>query len=73
MNQQTCNPAWLDAFLKNELNESEEQMLTSHLDECSDCREELESRAAEQSVSHRSFVGGTVHSHLGVKSSRCRS
>ncbi|MFM2219955.1 MAG: Serine/threonine-protein kinase PknB [Planctomycetota bacterium] len=50
MNQQTCNPAWLDAFLKNELNESEEQMLTSHLDECSDCREELESRAAEQSV-----------------------
>jgi serine/threonine protein kinase len=50
MNQQTCNPAWLDAFLKNDLNQSEEQMLTSHLDECSDCREELESRAAEQSV-----------------------
>ena len=50
MNQQTCNPAWLDAFLKNDLNQSEEQMLTLHLDECSDCREELESLAAEQSV-----------------------
>ncbi len=50
MNQQTCNRDWLDAFLKNDLNETEEQMLTSHLDDCSDCREELESRAAEQSV-----------------------
>ncbi len=50
MNHQTCNPAWLDAFLKNDLNESDEQMLTSHLDECSDCREELESLAAEQSA-----------------------
>ena len=50
MNQQTCNRDWLDAFLKNDLNQREEQMLTSHLDDCADCREELESRAAEQSV-----------------------
>jgi serine/threonine protein kinase len=62
MNQQTCNPTWLDAFLKNELNESEEQMLTSHLDECSDCREELESLAAEQSVWREasSMLGGGI-------------
>jgi uncharacterized protein (TIGR03067 family) len=62
MNQQTCNLAWLDAFLKNDLNQREEQMLTSHLDECSDCREELESRAAEESVWREasSLLGGSI-------------
>ena len=62
MNQQTCNRTWLDAFLMNDLNEHEEQMLTSHLDECSDCREELESRAAEQSVWREAsnLLGGSI-------------
>ena len=62
MNQQTCNRAWLDAFLTNDLDEREEQMLTSHLDECSDCREELEGRAAERSVWREasSLLGGSV-------------
>ena len=69
MNQQTCNRAWLDAFLNNNLNESEEHWLTSHLDECSDCREELESRAAEQSVwlEASNLLGGSkLHSTAAI-------
>jgi serine/threonine protein kinase len=50
MNQQTCNPDLLDAFLQNELSDFDEQQFTRHLDECADCREELESRAAERSA-----------------------
>lgn len=62
MKQQTCNRGWLDAFLNNDLNESEEQLLTLHLDECSDCREELESCAAEQSAWREAsdLLGGVV-------------
>ncbi len=72
MNQQTCNRAWLDAFLKNDLNQREEQMLTSHLDECSDCREELESLAAEQSVWREasSLLGGSILSTAAIGDSR---
>ncbi len=50
MKQQMCDPNRLDQFLLNELSETEEQQFTRHLDECADCREELESRAAERSL-----------------------
>ncbi len=61
MNQQTCNLELLDAFLQNELDEIVEQQVFRHLDECSDCREELESRAAEQSAWREAsdLLGGT--------------
>ncbi len=50
MNQQTCDPEWLDAFLRNELSMAEEQQFTQHLDDCVDCREGLERLAAERAI-----------------------
>jgi serine/threonine protein kinase len=62
MNQQTCNPDLLDAFLQNELSDFDEQQFTRHLDECADCREELESRTAERSAWQEAsnMLGGTL-------------
>jgi serine/threonine protein kinase len=62
MKQQTCNPDLLDQFLQNELSEIEEQQFTLHLDECADCREELESRAAERTAWQEasSMLGGRM-------------
>ncbi len=74
MNQQTCNPAWLDAFLKNDLNQGEEQMLTEHLDKCSDCRDELESRAAEQAEwleASKLLGGASLLSSAAIGNRRC--
>lgn len=50
MTIKTCNFSRLDSFLRNDMTQQEEQLLTSHLDECSACREELEYRAAEESI-----------------------
>ncbi len=62
MKQQTCNPNRLEAFLQSELSQTEEQQLTQHLDECADCREELECLAAERSVWQETtdLLGGAV-------------
>ncbi len=62
MKQQTCSPERLDAFLQNELSDFDEQQLTRHLDECTECREELESRAAEQAAWQEasSLLGGSI-------------
>jgi len=48
MNPQTCKTERLDAFLQSELNVAEELQLTSHLDQCADCRKKLECLAANQ-------------------------
>jgi serine/threonine protein kinase len=50
MTIKTCNVSRLDSFLRNDMTQKEEQLLTSHLDECPACREELEYRAAEESI-----------------------
>ncbi len=44
-----CDPSRLEAFLRGDLIESDERDLMNHLDECRQCRCELEDRAAEPS------------------------
>ena len=45
---QICDPNRLDAFLRGELNATEELNLMAHLDECADCCQQLEQQAAER-------------------------
>lgn len=47
MNQQTCDVTRLNQFLGGSLNCHHEQLLTSHLDECTSCRQRLDDLAAD--------------------------
>jgi len=48
MNQQICNVTRLGQFLGGDLSEHDEQLLTEHLDECQNCRDQLDSIAADR-------------------------
>lgn len=45
----TCDQDRLDAFLQGDLSAAADRDLTVHLDECAECRRQLEQRAAEPS------------------------
>ena len=47
MRSHTCSINRLDAYLMGDLAASDESDLVSHLDECRECRETLQARAAE--------------------------
>ena len=45
-----CDPDQIDRFLTGRLSPREEQAFESHLDDCADCRSQLESAAARDDV-----------------------
>jgi len=53
MNNQrtTCDPERIELFLQQKLNDAEQTAFESHLDDCDDCRQRLESTAASHTLS----------------------
>lgn len=43
-----CHPEWLSKLLADQLNETQEEQLSFHLEDCEDCRQQLESLASDQ-------------------------
>ena len=46
----TCDPKWIELFLQQKLSDEEQAAFESHLDECIDCRRQLESAAADDDI-----------------------
>lgn len=46
----TCDPAWIDLFLQQQLTEPEQSDFERHLDDCADCRHRLEAAAGSADV-----------------------
>ena len=47
----TCDPERIDLFLEQKLSDEEQSALESHLTDCGDCRQRLETAAASEDVS----------------------
>ena len=48
--QVTCNPEWIELFLRQQLSDDEQAAFETHLSDCADCRIRLEAAAASDDI-----------------------